>query len=217
MWKCTEKTGGTKDVLWSSRGTRAQITQRSVAPKWFWQSWLARRRYAMWSITICKGRENCRMSNTQGYCWICKLFVHLRTHKKQRGRSVLSWTVNSLLQRYLDFLMLIPSARRGCWKWEQIILQKGKKKRKEKKITSINLQAIQDLLVFSLQIKNTCQADFQHSVWWGCSKIMMNIKKTLSNSVQLCIWSWGKRKKKQHQNQWKDLWLMCFFNSNKNG
>lgn len=181
----------TKDVLCGSRRRRAQITQRSVVPKWFWQSWLARRWYAMWNITIYNGRQNDRMSNTLGYCWICKLFMHLRTHKKERGRSVLSWTMNSLLQRYLDFLMLIPSARRRCWKWEQV-LQKGKKK---KKITSTNLQAIQDLLVFSLQIKNTCQADFQHSMRWVCSKTIMNIKKTLSSSVQLCIWSLGKSKK----------------------
>jgi len=175
VWKCTEKTGGTKDVLWSSRGTRAQITQRSVAPKWFWQSWLARRRYAMWSITICKGRENCRMSNTQGYCWICKLFVHLRTHKKQRGRSVLSWTVNSLLQRYLDFLMLIPSARRGCWKWEQIILQKGKKKRKEKKRKSHPSTCKQykifwcfpfKLKTLVRQISSIACGEFVAKLWW---------------------------------------------------
>ena len=119
-------------------------------------------------------------------------------HTKSKGAEVYSaepWTAYS--RDTLIFSCWYHLQEEGVGNESKSFCKKEKKKkRKEKKITSINLQAIQDLLVFSLQIKNTCQADFQHSVWWVCSKIMMNIKKTLSNSVQLCIWSWGKRKKK---------------------
>lgn len=154
---------------------------------------------AMCSTTVYNGRQSGRILS-KAPLWdtaefVNHLCVYTRKKKKttQRDGGVLSWTVNSLLQHYLDFLILITSARKGCWKWEQIILQK-----EEKKVTFINLQVIQ-LLVFSLQIKNTCQADFQDSMWWICSKIMMNIKKTLLDLIQLYIWG-VEEKKKRHQN-----------------
>lgn len=42
-------------------------------------------------------------------------------------------------------------------------------------------------------MKNTCQAYFQHGMRWISSKIMMNIKKTLSGSILLYIWGLGEK------------------------
>lgn len=126
--------------------------------------------------------------------WDTAEFVNyscIYAHTKRKGAEVYSaepWTAYSS-----DTLIF------SCWYHlqEDGVGNESKfcKKEKKKKITSTNLQAIQDLLVFSLQIKNTCQADFQHSMRWVCSKTIMNIKKTLSRSVQFCIWSLGKSKK----------------------
>lgn len=76
-------------LVWGPRRTGVQISHRTETPKWFWQSWLARRWYAVWSATICNGRQNGRILSGVTF-WDTAEFVNhscISTKRHAKGQK----------------------------------------------------------------------------------------------------------------------------------